>query len=146
MARLFSLTVKVPDLFTLKFRHIFSNTFSNYNIPAWSDIDLVAQAVLFFMAGYESISTATSFALHELTLHQDVQERLYQEIKEEDRRNGGRISFTSIQNMTYMDMVISGIGSGIYIYLFLAISMSQFPWLKREQDGIVVSSTPILGN
>lgn len=74
---------------------------------AWSDTDLVAQAVIFFMAGYESISTATSFALHELALHSDVQERLFQEIKKENRKNEGKIDFTSIQNMTYMDMVTS---------------------------------------
>lgn len=86
-------------------------------MPAWSDTDLVAQAVIFFMAGYESISTATSFALHELALHPDVQERLFKEIKEEDRRKGGKIDFSSIQNMNYMDMVTSGIGFDILIWI-----------------------------
>lgn len=71
-------------------------------------MDLVAQATLFFTAGFDTVSTAMSFALHELALHPDIQERLYKEIKENDIKHGGRIDFTSIQYMTYLDMVVSG--------------------------------------
>lgn len=74
----------------------------------WSDTDLVAQAVLFFMAGFETISTAMSFALHELALHPDIQDRLVQEIKQHHNKNGGKLGFNSISNMVYMDMVTSG--------------------------------------
>ncbi|CAH0723083.1 unnamed protein product, partial [Brenthis ino] len=73
----------------------------------WSDTDLVAQAVLFFMAGFETISTAMSFALHELALHPDIQDRLVQEIKQHHNKNGGKLDFNSISNMVYMDMVTS---------------------------------------
>lgn len=73
----------------------------------WSDNDLIAQAVLFFFAGFETVSTAMSFALHELALNPDIQERLVQEIKENDFKNDGKFDYKSIQNMTYMDMVIS---------------------------------------
>ncbi|XP_039753921.1 uncharacterized protein LOC120629162 [Pararge aegeria] len=73
----------------------------------WSDTDLIAQAVLFFIAGFDTISTAMSFALHELAIHSDIQDRLYKEIKEYDEKHNGRLNFTSIQNMTYMDMVVS---------------------------------------
>lgn len=74
----------------------------------WSDIDLIAQAVLFFIAGFDTISTAMSFALHELALHPEVQERLVEEIREQDAKNGGKLNLTSIQNMNYLDMVTSG--------------------------------------
>ena len=60
------------------------------------------------MAGFETISVAMSFALHELAVHPEVQDRLVKEIKEEHVKNGGKLSFDSIQNMTYMDMVASG--------------------------------------
>ncbi|CAD0254266.1 unnamed protein product [Spodoptera exigua] len=73
----------------------------------WSDGDLVAQAVLFFIAGFETVSSGMSFLLHELAMNPDVQERLAQEIKENDAKNGGKFDFNSIQNMTYMDMVVS---------------------------------------
>ncbi|KAJ8728449.1 hypothetical protein PYW08_016834 [Mythimna loreyi] len=73
----------------------------------WTDRDLVAQAFLFLIAGFETVSSTMSFLLYELAVNNDVQERLVQEIKEHDAKNGGIFDFNSIQNMTYMDMVIS---------------------------------------
>uniref|UniRef100_A0A2H1VYP7 unspecific monooxygenase n=1 Tax=Spodoptera frugiperda TaxID=7108 RepID=A0A2H1VYP7_SPOFR len=75
----------------------------------WSDSDLIAQAVVFFVAGFDTVSTAMSFLLYELALNPDIQERLAQEIKENDAKNGGKFDFNSIQNMVYMDMVVSEI-------------------------------------
>lgn len=74
----------------------------------WSEIDLFAQGTLFFIAGFETVSTAMAFALHELALNPDVQDRLYKEIKENDMKYGGKLNFAGIQNMTYLDMVVSG--------------------------------------
>ncbi|XP_028160711.1 uncharacterized protein LOC114353086 [Ostrinia furnacalis] len=73
----------------------------------WSDSDLIAQAVLFFIAGFETASTAMSFALHELALNPDVQDKLLAEIKENEAKNGGRFDYKTIQNMVYMDMFVS---------------------------------------
>nr|ARI68318.1 CYP9A112 [Mythimna separata] len=73
----------------------------------WSDDDLIAQAVLFFIAGFEGISSGMSFLFYELALNPDVQERLAQEIRETDAKNGGKFDFNSIQNMVYLDMVVS---------------------------------------
>ncbi|XP_045448577.1 cytochrome P450 9e2-like [Melitaea cinxia] len=75
----------------------------------WSDVDLIAQAVLFFIAGFESVSIAASFALFELARHPDIQERLAREIKEQNVKNGGKVDFSSLQSMKYLDMVISEI-------------------------------------
>nr|ALJ30298.1 cytochrome P450 monooxygenase CYP9A [Mamestra brassicae] len=73
----------------------------------WTDTDLIAQAFLFFLAGFETVSAGMSFLLYELALNPDVQERLGHEIKETDAKNGGKFDFNSIQNMPYMDMVVS---------------------------------------
>ncbi|XP_059057973.1 cytochrome P450 9e2-like [Achroia grisella] len=73
----------------------------------WSDSDLVAQAVIFFFAGFESVSSVMCFALHELTINPDVQKRLAEEIKENDIKNNGKFDYKSIQDMVYMDMVLS---------------------------------------
>ncbi|XP_050560869.1 cytochrome P450 9e2-like [Spodoptera frugiperda] len=73
----------------------------------WTDTDLVAQAALFLFAGFDTISTAMSFILYELALNQDVQERLVREIREYDAKNNGKLDYNSIQNMTYLDMVVS---------------------------------------
>lgn len=79
-----------------------------FSLSAWSDVDLIAQAVLFFIAGFESVSIAASFALFELARHPDIQERLAREIKEQNVKNGGKVDFSSLQSMKYLDMVISG--------------------------------------
>jgi hypothetical protein len=75
---------------------------------AWSDDDLIAQAFLFFIAGFETVSTAMSFALYELAVNPDVQDKLVAEIRENEVKNGGKFDYNSIQNMVYMDMVVSG--------------------------------------
>lgn len=76
--------------------------------PVWSDDDLCAQAILFFLAGFETASSAMSFMLHELAVNPDVQDKLYQEIKEYEAKNNGKFDYNAIQNMAYMDMVVSG--------------------------------------
>lgn len=74
----------------------------------WSDDDLCAQAILFFLAGFDTVSSAISFLLYELAVHPDVQEKLYQEIRENEAKNNGNFDYHSVQNMVYMDMVVSG--------------------------------------
>ena len=49
-----------------------------------------------------------SFALHELAVHPEVQDKLAKEIREQDVKNNGKLNFNAIQSMTYMDMVTSG--------------------------------------
>ncbi|KAM3966423.1 cytochrome P450 9e2-like [Aphomia sociella] len=75
----------------------------------WSDNDLIAQAVLFFIAGFETVSSVMTFLLHEMAVNPEVQEKLAQEIKENEIKNNGKFDYKSIQEMTYMDMVISEI-------------------------------------
>lgn len=74
----------------------------------WSQDDLIAQAILFFLAGFETVSTTMSFLVHELALHPEVQERLVEEIRENEAKNGGKFDYNSITNMNYLDMVVSG--------------------------------------
>ncbi|XP_075973973.1 cytochrome P450 9e2-like [Anticarsia gemmatalis] len=73
----------------------------------WNDDDLIAQAVLFFLAGFETVSTAMSFLLYELACNPEVQEKLATEVKEFDVKNNGKFDLKSIQEMPYMDMVVS---------------------------------------
>nr|BBE49551.1 cytochrome P450 monooxygenase [Adoxophyes honmai] len=77
------------------------------NHRVWEDEDLVAQAVIFFVAGFESVSQVMTFLVYELAFNPDIQDKLAQEIRENDRKNGGKFDYTSIQAMTYLDMVVS---------------------------------------
>uniref|UniRef100_A0A0K8TUK3 unspecific monooxygenase n=1 Tax=Epiphyas postvittana TaxID=65032 RepID=A0A0K8TUK3_EPIPO len=80
---------------------------SKTKITAWSDMDLVAQAVIFLFAGYETVSTTMAFLLHELAVNPECQEKLLEEIRENEKRNNGKFDYNSVQHMTYLDMIVS---------------------------------------
>ena len=44
--------------------------------------EILAQALLFLLGGYDTTASTLSFLLHELTLNPDVQQTLYEEINE----------------------------------------------------------------
>jgi cytochrome P450 family 6 len=70
--------------------------------------EIAAQAFVFFAAGFETSSTTMSFCLYELSLNRHVQERVQKEIDEVLRKHGNKISYEAVQEMEYLDNVISG--------------------------------------
>lgn len=73
----------------------------------WSDEDLVAQAFLFFFAGFDTVSTCMKLLLLELAINTDCQNKLRQEINEYHQKYDGKIDYDKVNQMKYMDMVIS---------------------------------------
>ncbi|XP_015114681.2 cytochrome P450 6k1 [Diachasma alloeum] len=71
--------------------------------------NVVAQAAVFFSAGYETSGTTMSFTLYELALHQDVQSKLRTEIMENLEKTGGEITYDMISDLSYLHMVVSEI-------------------------------------
>lgn len=63
---------------------------------------------VFFLAGFETISTTLSFCLYELALNPDIQERVHNEIKQIRDSHNGVLDYSSLNQLTYMDMVLSG--------------------------------------
>uniref|UniRef100_A0A182S6B6 Cytochrome P450 n=1 Tax=Anopheles maculatus TaxID=74869 RepID=A0A182S6B6_9DIPT len=47
-----------------------------------SEGEMVAQCFLFFLAGFDTLATAISFLVYEVTIAAHIQERLYEEIRE----------------------------------------------------------------
>lgn len=69
--------------------------------------NLVAQAAIFFTAGFESNSSSTSFTLYELAMQPQLQDRLRKEICTVLDKVNGEISYEAIKSMTYLHMVLS---------------------------------------
>ncbi|XP_067006634.2 cytochrome P450 6j1 [Anabrus simplex] len=69
--------------------------------------DFVAQAFTFLGAGFETSSTTMSFALYELSLQPDIQSRLRKEIQSVLEKNDDQLTYETIQDMNYLDMVIA---------------------------------------
>jgi len=74
---------------------------------------MAAQAFVFFTAGSETTSSTTSFAIVELANNPDIQKRLREEVDESIRKNGG-LTYDAINEMHYMDQVLSGIDCGCF--------------------------------
>ncbi|KAK7863032.1 hypothetical protein R5R35_010775 [Gryllus longicercus] len=72
-----------------------------------SDEDLSAQAMVFFFAGFETVSIAICLTAHLLSHHEDVQNRLYAEVAEMMEETGGKPTYESLQGMKYLDAVLN---------------------------------------
>lgn len=60
-----------------------------------------------FLAGHETSSSALMFALYELALSKDIQSRLRKEINDVTASHDGKITYDSINQMKYLDMVLN---------------------------------------
>jgi cytochrome P450 family 6 len=78
---------------------------------AFSEIDgdlFVAQALQFLLASYETSASTLSFALYELALHPEIQQSLRAEILQVLSEHDGKLTYDSMQDMSYLDRVVSG--------------------------------------
>ncbi|GBM53398.1 Cytochrome P450 3A28 [Araneus ventricosus] len=66
-----------------------------------TDEEIIANAYIFLLAGYETTATALAFTFYLLIKHPEIQERLYREIENADD------SYSSVQNHQYLDQVFS---------------------------------------
>ncbi|XP_019699655.2 cytochrome P450 6k1-like isoform X2 [Harpegnathos saltator] len=70
--------------------------------------DLVAQAAIFISGSLETSSTTMSFALYEIAIHPEVQNKLRKEILDAVREAGGKITYEMVTiSLPYLDMVLS---------------------------------------
>ncbi|XP_069690203.1 cytochrome P450 6j1-like [Periplaneta americana] len=69
--------------------------------------DFVAQCFIFMAAGFETTSSTMSFLLYELALQPELQHRLRAEMRTVLAKHRGEITYDAIQEMTYLDMVLS---------------------------------------
>lgn len=69
------------------------------------DIMVAAQAFIFFVAGFETSSSATSFTLHQLAYNPEVQKKAQADIDRVLAKNNGKLSYDAIKEMTYLEWV-----------------------------------------
>ncbi|KAJ6640976.1 Cytochrome P450 9e2 [Pseudolycoriella hygida] len=74
----------------------------------WSDDELVAQCLLFFLAGFETSSNLLSFLGNELALNPEIQEKLCREIDETvECMKNEKLTYELLNSLKYLDQVIS---------------------------------------
>ncbi|XP_060652618.1 cytochrome P450 6a2-like [Drosophila nasuta] len=85
-----------------------SYTLENGEVVKGLDIgELAAQVFVFFLAGFETSSSTMSYALYELSQHQDIQDKLREHINSVLQQHEGKLTYESIKAMDYLDQVIS---------------------------------------
>ncbi|GLH10329.1 Cytochrome P450 9e2, partial [Gryllus bimaculatus] len=82
---------------------------SGAKLKKLTDFDMTAQAVIFFFAGFDTVSTAMSYCAYALARHPEVQQRLQREVDEAFEKNDGQLTYEAVQEAKYMDMFISGV-------------------------------------
>ncbi|GFT45369.1 cytochrome P450 3A41 [Nephila pilipes] len=91
--------IKSMDLLQL----MLDNRESDPNVSSGlTDEEIIANAYVFLLAGYETTATALAFTFYLLIKHPDIQERLYTEIKDVEDSN-----YNTIQSIQYLDQVFS---------------------------------------
>lgn len=70
--------------------------------------ELIAQAFLFFIAGYETSASTMTFCLYELAKNQNIQDKVRQDILNSLNKHDGKITYDAIMAMHYLEKVIQG--------------------------------------
>ncbi|XP_070556771.1 cytochrome P450 3A8-like [Ptychodera flava] len=67
--------------------------------------EVLAQSLLFFLAGYETTSTMMSFLAYSMATNPDVQDKLCAEI-DDVMANYDEVTYEAVSKMSYLDMVV----------------------------------------
>lgn len=73
-----------------------------------SDEDITAQALVFFLGGFDTTSVLMCYIMYELAINPDIQERLRREVDDTFEKCEGKLSYEALAKMSYLDMVVSG--------------------------------------
>jgi cytochrome P450 len=79
-----------------------------FSLSEWTQDDIVSQAMGFFLAGFETSSSAMTFALFELARRPDLQRTARRHIEDVLQRHDGQVTYDALQEMTYLDWILQG--------------------------------------
>lgn len=102
---------------TIKYRrenNIQSNDFMSILIKMMEETTLtfyeaLAQAFVFFLAGYETSASTLTFCIYELSINKDIQEKARDSVKKVLEKHGGSFSYEAIAEMQYIDQCVKGL-------------------------------------
>ena len=70
--------------------------------------ELSAQAFVFYLAGFETSSTAMTFAMHELAKNPDIQQKARKQINDILKKYNGDFTYEALMEMSYLKQIING--------------------------------------
>lgn len=75
--------------------------------PVFDIDEMTAQAFVFFIGGFDSVSTMMCFLTYEVAVNPDVQTKLKAEIDKVLTENDGKPTYEAIHSMKYLDAVLT---------------------------------------
>jgi len=75
--------------------------------PAFDINEMTAQAFVFFLAGFDTLSSTMCFMAHEIGVNPDVQRKLREEIFDVVKQTNGKPTYEAINAMKYLDAVVT---------------------------------------
>ncbi|KFB49805.1 hypothetical protein ZHAS_00017823 [Anopheles sinensis] len=87
-----------------------SESLHNTEVPSGmlNETAMVAQCIIFFVAGFDAVANAMTFVAYELAVAQAIQQKLYDEIlATHEALDGKSVTYDALQKMHYLDMVVS---------------------------------------
>ncbi|XP_011647773.1 cytochrome P450 9e2-like [Pogonomyrmex barbatus] len=103
-------TVKVRDeqgIFRPDMIQLMMETRNKDSGPEFDINEMTAQAFIFFLAGFDSVSTAMCFMVHEVGVNPNVQSKLKEEIDDVLKQTDGKPTYEAINRMKYLDAVVN---------------------------------------
>uniref|UniRef100_A0A023EUC2 Putative cytochrome p450 cyp2 subfamily protein n=1 Tax=Aedes albopictus TaxID=7160 RepID=A0A023EUC2_AEDAL len=79
---------------------------SDEKVGTLSMNEVVAQAFVFFLGGFETSSTTMSYCLYELSLYEDIQERARECVQSAIAKHGG-FNYDAVMDMDYLEQCIN---------------------------------------
>lgn len=73
-----------------------------------TEAQVVAQSVLFLIAGFETSSTLLTFTCYELAINQTIQMKLREEVCSVLKKYNEKCTYEAMQEMPLLDMVLMG--------------------------------------
>jgi len=70
-------------------------------------LEIVGNSLIMMLAGYETTLNAMIFFAFNIATHQNVQEKLYQELESALEEDSGKITFDIVNKMKYLEMCIN---------------------------------------
>jgi cytochrome P450 family 6 len=77
-------------------------------LQAFDEDDVMAHALVFFFAGFETSFATLTFALMEIARFPEVQKKARKDIEEVLERHNGVMSYQALQEMNYLVSIMQG--------------------------------------
>lgn len=105
---LFQLLIQLRNTGKVEADGIWDTNYSTKTIKQLTINEMAAQAWIFYIAGFETSTTTTSFCLYELANNPKIQQKVQLEIDDIIEKFNGQISYECISEMKYLEACIDG--------------------------------------